>query len=251
MASVLDELVEMSRRLADPRNDYVILGEGNTSARADDHSFWVKSSGAKMAQIVASNFVRVRFEPILAMLDGPPLSDDAVKESLGAARADPGVRAWPSVETMLHAVLLSRAGATTVGHTHPIAVNMILCSQNAEEAFSGRIFPEEIVVCGEAPLLVPYADPGLPLARGVDEGVRGYVESYGEPPKVIMMRNHGLLALGSSPREVEAITEMAVKTARVLLGTYAMGGPRCLTPEAVRRIHTRPDEDRRRSKLGR
>jgi len=43
---------------------------------------------------------------------------------------------------------------------------------------------------------------------------------------------------------------MMVKTARVLLGTYAAGGPSFLTSENVGRIHTRPDEAYRRKLLG-
>jgi hypothetical protein len=35
---------------------------------------------------------------------------------------------------------------------------------------------------------------------------------------------------------------MFVKTARILLGTAAFGGPSFLTEENVRRIYTRPDE---------
>ncbi len=57
-----------------------------------------------------------------------------------------------------------------------------------------------------------------------------------------MMQNHGLIALGRTAQEVENITAMAVKAARVLLGTYALGGPHFLSPAAVDRIHTRPDE---------
>jgi len=40
MNDVLDELVSMSRALGDPANDYAILGEGNTSVRADGDTFW-------------------------------------------------------------------------------------------------------------------------------------------------------------------------------------------------------------------
>jgi hypothetical protein len=39
---------------------------------------------------------------------------------------------------------------------------------------------------------------------------------------------------------------MYVKTARVILGAYALGGLHFLTPAAVARIHTRPDELYRR-----
>jgi hypothetical protein len=41
-----------------------------------------------------------------------------------------------------------------------------------------------------------------------------------------------------------------VKTARILIGTCALGGPRPMAPEAVARIHTRPDEHHRQRVLG-
>ena len=43
---------------------------------------------------------------------------------------------------------------------------------------------------------------------------------------------------------------MAVKTARILLGTYAAGGPHFLSEKDVARIHTRPDEHFRKLQLG-
>jgi ribulose-5-phosphate 4-epimerase/fuculose-1-phosphate aldolase len=67
---------------------------------------------------------------------------------------------------------------------------------------------------------------------------------------VILMQNHGFIALGRTPAEVENITAMYVKAARVLLGTYALGGPQFLSTEAVDRIHTRPDELYRRKFWG-
>ncbi|MCP4538861.1 MAG: aldolase, partial [Chloroflexi bacterium] len=56
----LTQLVAMSNNLGDPALDYVILGEGNTSARADDDTFWVKASGVNLRMIDAGGFVRVR-----------------------------------------------------------------------------------------------------------------------------------------------------------------------------------------------
>jgi len=247
---ILAQLVTMTRNLGDPALDYAILGEGNTSARVDDETFWVKASGAEMRTIRASGFVRVRFDRVLDLLQAAELSDPEVQARLEAAKLDPAVKARPSVETVLHAVALGLGGINFVGHTHPTAVNAILCSQKAEEAIAGRLFPDEIVVCGPAPAYVPYTDPGLPLARKVQAILARYVEDYGEPPKLILMQNHGLIALGRTAQEVENITAMAVKTARVLLGTYALGGPHFLSPQAVKRIHTRPDEHYRRQELG-
>jgi rhamnose utilization protein RhaD (predicted bifunctional aldolase and dehydrogenase) len=243
---ILAQLVTLSRHLGDPALDYVILGEGNTSARIDADTFWVKASGAELRAIEASGFVQVRFDGVLSLLEAGALTDAQVKAGLEAARADPEATARPSVETVLHAAILQLEGIHFVGHTHPTAVNAVLCSQKAEEAIAGRLFPDEIVYCGPAPLYLPYTDPGIPLARAVRDAVDPYLDAYGEAPKVILMQNHGLIALGQTASEVETITAMAVKAARVLLGAYALGGPHFLSPEAAARIHTRPDEGYRR-----
>jgi rhamnose utilization protein RhaD (predicted bifunctional aldolase and dehydrogenase) len=248
----LTQLVAMSHNLGAPALDYVILGEGNTSARADADTFWVKASGTELRTIDRTGFVRVSFERVLTMLDDPAMDDEAVEQGLYAARADsaPGEGVRPSVETVLHALCLNLEGINFVGHTHPTAVNALTCSVAFETAVSGRLFPDEIVICGPAPVVVPYTDPGVPLARLVRRLINQYIDEYYEVPKVILMQNHGLIVLGRTAQQVENITAMAVKAARVLLGTYAVGGPRFMTPQAVERIHTRPDEAYRRKLLG-
>ena len=247
---VLTQLVTMSNNLGDPALDYVILGEGNTSARADADTFWVKASGTELRTIDSTGFVRVRFDQVLALLDEGDLSDDEVKAGLDAAKVDQFVTARPSVETVLHALALQLEDVNFVGHTHPTAINALLCSQKAEEAASGRLFPDHIVYCGPASVYVPYTDPGLPLAREVRDLINRYVDEHREVPKVILMQNHGLIALGRTVQQVENTTAMAVKAARVLIGTYALGGPRFLTARNVERIHTRPDELYRRGIAG-
>ena len=240
--NIFEQLVSMSRNLGDPALDYVILGEGNTSARTDDATFWVKASGTQLRTMEPENFVQVNFAPVLAMLDGPPMSDDAVKQALIEAKVDPQAQGHPSVETAMHAAILQLPGINFVGHTHPSAINMLTCSAAFETAISGRLFPDEIVICGPAPMVVPYIDPGVPLAREIHQRLYQYVDTYGEPPKTILMQNHGFIALAASAQQVENITAMAVKTARILVGTYALGGPHFMSQEAVNRIHTRPDE---------
>jgi rhamnose utilization protein RhaD (predicted bifunctional aldolase and dehydrogenase) len=230
--------------------DYAILGEGNTSARADAETFWVKASGAELRTIDASGFVQARFDTVLDLLKAGELNDAEVKAGLEAARVDPTSTRRPSVETVLHALALQVEGVNFVGHTHPTLVNAILCSQCVEEAISGRLFPDEIVYCGPAPVYIPYTDPGLPLAKAVKRALDEYGFVWDQAPKVILMQNHGLIALGKSASEVENITAMYVKAARVLLGAYALGGPHFLSPESVNRIHSRPDEHYRRKMWG-
>jgi rhamnose utilization protein RhaD (predicted bifunctional aldolase and dehydrogenase) len=247
---ILSQLVALSNTLGRPELDYAILGEGNTSARADADSFYVKTSGTELRTITAQGFVRISFERARALLASAGLTDADVKAGLAAAKVDPATPGHPSVETLLHALCLDLPGINFVGHTHPTAVNRLTCSTGFEAAFAGRLFPDEIVVCGVAPLLVPYTDPGVPLARKVGELIAGYLDRYAEPPKVILMQNHGLIALGKSARQVEDVTAMMVKTCRVLRGAFAAGGPRFLSQKDVDRIHTRPDELYRRQQLG-
>lgn len=246
----LQELVAMSRRLADPALDYVILGEGNTSAALDEESFYVKASGVTLRDIGETGFVRVGRAPILDLLARPEVTDDEVREGMQAARINANSPIRPSVETLFHAYFLSLPGIRFVGHTHPTAVNSILCSRNAEALLAGRLFPDEIVCCGPAPCWVPYVDPGQPLSRAIRERVEAYIDAYNAAPRIVLMQNHGLIALGRSSTEVEHATAMAVKTARVLLGAAACGGPNFLSPEQVSRIYTRPDEKYREKMIG-
>ncbi len=246
---ILDQLVALSNELGRPELDYVILGEGNTSARADDKSFYVKGSGTQLRTIGAAGFVRVGFEPVLALMDKQGLTDADVKDALTAAKVDPSQGPHPSVETLLHTLCLQLPGVSFVGHTHATAINMLTCSVGFEQAYAGRLFPDEIVSCGPAPVLVPYTDPGVPLAVEVWRRIQAYIDQYGEQPKLILIQNHGPIVLGKTPQQVLDIMAMAVKTARVLLGTFAAGGPRFLSEHDVNRIHTRPDELYRRQQL--
>jgi ribulose-5-phosphate 4-epimerase/fuculose-1-phosphate aldolase len=88
----------------------------------------------------------------------------------------------------------------------------------------------------------------VPLARAVREAIDQHLAEYRQAPKVVLMQNHGMIALGRTAAEVESITAMYVKASRVILGTCALGGPHFLSAEAVARIHTRPDETYRRRK---
>lgn len=248
--SILQELVSLSHFMGDPRRDLAILGEGNTSARIDENTFYVKASGQTLETIPPEGFCEVRFDKILPLFDVPNLTDAEVREALLASKVDTSSPVMPSVETFFHAYLLSLEGINFIAHTHPVAVNSILCSKQAKEATASPLFPDEIVCCGVAPCFVEYTDPGMVLSKQIKLRVEEYIDTYGELPKVILMQNHGLIAVAKTPKDARTITEMYVKTARVILGTYALGGPNPLTEENVRRIHTRPDEHYRQKQIG-
>jgi rhamnose utilization protein RhaD (predicted bifunctional aldolase and dehydrogenase) len=245
---ILHELIALSHELGREDRQLAILGEGNTSADIGDGTFWVKASGSQLGTIGADGFSRVRLAAILELLAGPPLNDEQIAAALRAALVDQNHR-QPSVETFLHALCLAEGGARWVGHTHAVAVNQILCSRLGAKPFLGHLFPDAIVVCGKAPAVVEYIDPGFPLARAIRDELRRFQDAHGRSPKLLLMVNHGPIALGQTATEVLNIMLMANKWAQILWGTYALGGPQFMPEHEVTRIDSRLDEHYRRQQL--
>lgn len=240
---VLQELVGLSHKLGAPGADLVILGEGNTSARVSDDRFYVKASGFSLSNITDAGFALVRFEPILDAVDGPDLSDAAVRTLLADSRVEPERDPIPSVETFMHAYLLKLHGINFVGHTHPTSLISLLAIGDCPSLARQRLFPDEIVCCGPATAFVPYVDPGLPLARAIRRSVEEFIDEFGMVPKTVWLQNHGLIAPAKSCRDVESATFMGSKAARAWLGALSTGKQiRPLPLTAIDRIHTRPDE---------
>ncbi len=227
--SLVQELIALSRSLGDPARELAILGEGNTSVRLDEDTFLVKASGKTLGAADENSFCAVSLSRALAALNGADLDDTQVRQALLDCKAESTGETMPSVETFLHAYLLSLPGVNFVGHTHPVAVNSILCSNISREAVSGRLFPDEVVCCGPAVCYVEYVDPGIWLARVLRDRVEEFIDEHNMAPKVILMENHGFIATGKTARDVEVATSMYVKTAKILVGTYALGGPRFMT----------------------
>ncbi|MEM6391459.1 MAG: class II aldolase/adducin family protein [Planctomycetota bacterium] len=234
-------LIELSHSLGRPERRCAILGEGNTSAGAGAATFWVKASGSRLADLSSDDLLEVDRAACRAMLDGPDLDDQQIVKALADACVDPEATKRPSVETAMHAALLDLSGVECVGHTHPVAINGIACSEYFG-LLTNRLFPDQIVVCGVSAVLIPYVDPGLPLARAVRDGAADYLERYGQPPKTIFLQNHGFIAVGQSAAEVDRITAMAVKSAEILAGALAIGEPTWMSDEQVARIAGRDDE---------
>lgn len=241
-------LLELSHDLGAEHRDLAILGEGNTSARLDDETFLVKASGSSLGTLGESDLVACRFAPLLELMEMEGVGAEEIDRVLLASRLDAEARK-PSIEALFHAWLLSLPGVAFVGHTHPIAVNAILCSPRAEEFASGRIFPDEIVCCGTSSVFVPYTDPGLKLSLLIAERTVAWMKSNGTAPRIILLQNHGIIALGASVAAVKAATFMCVKAAEIFTGSVPLGGPVFLSADEVASIAGRRDEHYRQRAL--
>jgi len=242
-------LLTLSHELGREDRQLAILGEGNTSARLDVDRFMVKASGSNLATLRREDVTTCNAAGLLNVLGAARLSDEAVDRALLGAREDERQKK-PSVEAMFHAWLLTLLGVNFVGHTHPVAVNALLCSPHGKTFACRRLFPDEIVCCDVASVYVPYTDPGLKLALAIKRETSAFVRRHQRAPRIILLENHGLIALGATPAAVLAATLMADKAARIFLGAVAAGGPRFLSAVDVARIAGRSDEHHRRRVLG-
>ena len=245
---ILNGLITLSKEVGREDRQLAILGEGNTSADCGDGTFWIKASGTSLSTADANSFSRIRLDAVLAYVERPQMTEVEVGAALADVLVDPQHKR-PSTETFMHAVLLSEGGAKWVAHAHPISANSILCSRLGADPYMGPMFPDGIVVCGRYPAIVPYVDPGFYLGHAIRAELRRYQDAHGTNPKLLLMVNHGITALGQTAQEALNIMRMADKWSRILLGTYALGGPNYLPDEEAQRIDKRLDEEYRRKLL--
>ena len=242
------QLLSLAHDLGCERRELAILGEGNVSTRIDDTSFLVKASGSNLGTLRPEETVLCRFAPLLELLREERASDLDVDHALTICKVDPSARR-PSVEALFHAYLLSLPGINFVGHTHPVSVNALLCSHRAAEFAERRIFPDEVVCCGTASVLVPYTDPGLRLAQEISIRTQSHLADLGCLPKVVLLESHGIITFGTTPEAIKSAMFMAVKAAKIFAGAAALGGPMFLSRETIDRIAGRTDEHYRQAVL--
>jgi rhamnose utilization protein RhaD (predicted bifunctional aldolase and dehydrogenase) len=196
----LSKLVAMSRRYgADP--DWVLAGGGNASFK-DERRLYVKASGTSLGSIDESGFCSIERKRLDAMWEarypeGAEAREAAALADLMASRSE-GETKRPSVETLLHGLFPQ----AYVVHTHPAAVNGLTCGRGGRAAFE-RLF-------GEEGIWVPFVDPGYVLAKTVRVELEAFRAKKGGAPALMLMQNHGLLAAGESPEEIDGISRRAM-----------------------------------------
>jgi rhamnose utilization protein RhaD (predicted bifunctional aldolase and dehydrogenase) len=241
-------LLHLSHEIGREDRHLAILGEGNTSVKLNNEQIAVKASGCSLATLTETDVTVCDMPKVLSILEKRQLTDEELEQQLLETRVG-GVGKRPSIESMFHAWLLTLREVNFVGHCHPTSANQVLCSPRARDFAERRLFPDEVVCCGPQSVFVPYADPGLPLAREIAERTRAYIEKEGIVPRLILLQNHGIIALGSTPQSVMACVLMASKAASIFMGAAAMGGPNFLPAQYVERIASRPDEAHRQNQL--
>jgi L-ribulose-5-phosphate 4-epimerase len=209
LTALREEVCELHRRLVS--SGLVAWTSGNVSARVPGTELMlIKPSGVEYQDLTPESMV-------LCDLDGRPAAD--------------GNGLSPSSDTAAHAyVYRHMPGVGGVVHTHSAYAT----------AWAARGEPVPCVLTaiadefgGEIPV-GPFA-----LIGGDDIG-RGIVETLtGHRSKAVLMRSHGVFAIGRGPRDAVKAAVMCEDAARTVHLARALGTPQEISKEHVDRLHWR------------
>mgnify|MGYP001255272967 CR=1 FL=1 len=229
------DLVNLAHRLSNHPSRLVLWNEGSVATQLPKGRLAVSQANAHLGKLCVSELAEFETARVRALTDRESFTEEDLEEARSTEAGAPvGVK--PSSDLFLYADLFTDESLRFAAHTQPVAINQILCSPRARQFADRRNLPHEVLVGGPASMLVPFAPPGVPLARELRRRLTLWYDRYKIPPKVILIQNHGMIALGASADEVVMLTEMTVKFAEIFLGAAMMGGPEFLKPAFVAQI---------------
>ena len=218
---IFDDVLDLAKKVS----KYTIAGEGNVSIR-DGDTLLIKASGSTLETMTDDDLVRCN-------LDGNALDDEKKK---------------PSMEVSFHAwILKSFPEIKCVCHTHPTNTNKILCSGDIIDFASKRLFPDQVVRNGIKSCVVPYATPGISLREEIKKSVLEFIVDNGFFPKLILLKNHGIITASTSVQEAIVSTLMCEKSAEIFIGAKMLSNIQVLTQDEIDAVNTDPSEKYSRS----
>ncbi len=222
----LDDLAALSRRFGRDE-DFVIAAGGNTSLKTDG-VIYVKASGRSLANVTVEDFVAMDRGKLDALLREDFGFDAGARRrrfnaGLLAARTNPDCPLRPSVESLMHNFL----PGMFVVHTHPTLVGAVACCRRGRQ-ITREIFGAEVIY-------VPWAEPGLDVARVVASAVENYARQYDAGPRAIILENHGFIVAADAAEEIETRTDRIISAIEDYLKNVEAGRPFGLKADAGER----------------
>lgn len=225
------ELITLGRTLGSHPGRYALWNEGAVGALLPEGKIAVSAVGTELAKLDQREIIVMDHTRACGFLECEHVTEEDLVEA-GVPADGP----LPCADIFAFADLLTFEGVSFAAHTQPTPVNQIVASPRARQFSDRRNLPHEILACGAASVLVPFAPPGLPLAREIRRKITLWQDRFKGAPQVILLQNHGMIALGDSVEEVIMRTEMTVKYAEIFIGAAMMGGPEFLKPIHVSHI---------------
>ena len=237
------DLLKLAHKIGN-QNGLAILGEGNVST-IDGDFIVIKSSGCSLKNLSYNNLTACSseklnyiIENLCQIADLQCLIDDSKNDSL---------QKKPSMEILFHAWILQQEDIKYVAHCHPVNTLRLLCTEQIDLFAKKRIFPDQIVYCGEESCVVPYAPPGKELLQGVILSATEYINKNKHFPRLILLKNHGIICAGQNIDEVLSTVYMCEKSAKIFFDALLIGKVDFLSQKDVKNIFTSQDEKYRLS----
>lgn len=234
--SKTEVMLRLGQQLGTHTWQLTIGTEGSCAVKVDDATFLVTRRGASLASLTEADLVTIKIAEAQALLEKEALPEDGLAACLGQEDAPE-----PSSDTLIYAHLFGLEGISFIGHVQPVEVNQIISSPRARQFADRRTIAEEVIACGGSSILVPYYDAGLALARETVKKVMLWRDRNKKTPRLVLLQNHGMMALGADVASVLSVAERTVKSARVFVGSAMMGGPVFLSPNHVAHLETLSD----------
>jgi len=218
MSEVLNALVATARRL--PQEGLVRGAGGNVSAREND-TVWISPSGMSFEDAAADDY--------------PGVSISSGEIVCGTRR--------PSSEVLMHlAIYRRRPDVQAVVHTHPPMTQALTAAGHDVRP----MFADYYVYLGKNVPHLPYITvTTLDLAARVEEVVKS-PDCFG-----IVLRNHGLITVGTSIKEAYYRTLAVEEQATIQHAALLVGAPRFLSDDELAKLDQLSSEAYRRELLKR
>lgn len=199
--------------LAHSLTNFVVGAEGNVSSKTE-YGFLIKASGTFFKNLT---------------------NDDLVSCDFDCNQID-NYNKKPSMETSFHSFLLQNKDINFVAHTHPKHTLKILCSDLVYEFANNRMFPDQIVYNGIKSCVVPYAHPGIDLMVNIKESIKNFIKINNYFPKLILLKNHGIICAANTTNECLIATEICEKSAEIFIGSKQLGNTNYISTESTVKI---------------
>lgn len=206
----INELFQLAH-FAGSRFDLIQAGGGNVSWKTPEGKLFIKVSGIALsemktveqcAQLETSKVIAIMQDDVITSESDKSSRENKAKEKLADANLTPQKR--PSIETFLHALLYP-----FTLHTHSLAVNHLVICRDAKQQMT-KLFPDSV--------FVDYATPGIDLALLLQSAVKDYVTKHQVQPRIVFLKNHGLIVSAETAEEVMRLTNEVVMTIENELG---------------------------------
>lgn len=228
-----NDLLTLAHWVGNHPSRLVIGHEGSVAALLPGgKTFAVSAAQTSLAKLESGSLVEFDLAKTQSLIEREEV---CTPEQVAEAQTNPTAPV-PCADALAYADLFAFEKVRFAVHTQPIPINQVICSPRARQFSDRRNLPDEILACGQASVLVPFMPPGLLQAKEMRRKIALWRDRYKSTPKLILLQNHGMIALGETVEEVQTVTEAAIKYAEIFLGAAMMGGPEFMKPNYVAQI---------------